>query len=319
MSGTGKKALPRVVCVVGPTSAGKTDLGLKLSESFGGEVINADSRQIFKGFDIGTGKPPGKSGRYEGQRAFMVQGVPHYLMDFLDPEKMFTVTEWRDKAMKAVRGISKRNQVPLVVGGTGLYIKALVDNYAFPRIPPQPALRAAYEKKPLSELVDLLLKLDSDASQAVDLKNPRRVIRALEVATFSGKPFTKQKKLGKPLVDALQVGIKRPREELYARIDKSIDNMLKEGWIEEIRKAQTKGVSESAPAMTSIGYRELLKYLKGDESLERAVELTKRSVHRYAKRQETWFKRDKRIMWFKESDEAVKAVGEWLGYGPLCG
>ncbi len=314
------KALPRVVCVVGPTSAGKTDLGLALAKSFDGEVINADSRQIFKGFDIGTGKPSGKRGKYEGQRAFMVQEVPHYLMDFLEPEKMFTVTEWRDKAMKAIRGISKRKHIPLIVGGTGLYIKSLVDNYSFPQIPPQPALRAAYEKKPLSELVDLLLKLDSDASQAVDLKNPRRVIRALEVATFSGKPFTKQKKIGKPLVEALQVGIKRSREELYARIDKSIDNMLQEGWVEEIRKAQDKGIAESAPAMTSIGYRELLKYIKGEESFEKAVELTKRSVHRYAKRQETWFKRDKRILWFKENEEAVKAVGEWLGYyGTLCG
>ncbi|MDQ7815170.1 MAG: tRNA (adenosine(37)-N6)-dimethylallyltransferase MiaA [Patescibacteria group bacterium] len=313
------KALPRVVFVVGPTSSGKTDLGLVLAQNFGGEIINADSRQIFKGFDIGTGKPPGKSGRYEGQRAFMVQGVPHYLMDFLNPRKMFTVTEWRDKTMTAIRGIGKRKHVPLIVGGTGLYIKALVDNYSFPQIPPQPALRAAYEKKPLSELVELLLKLDSDASQAVDLKNPRRVIRALEVATFSGKPFTKQKKLGKPLVEALQIGIRHPREELYQRIDKSIDSMLKDGWIEEIRSAQIKGIPENAPAMTSIGYRELLKYIKGEESFERAVEMTKRSVHRYAKRQETWFKRDSRILWFKEKDEAVKAVGEWLGYGSLCG
>ena len=183
------RKLPRVVCLVGPTSSGKTDLGLRLAKAFNGEIINADSRQIYKGFDIGTGKPRGKRGSFDGQRAFMVEGVPHYMMDFLDPLKTFTVAEWRDKTLVAIRGIIRRKRLPIVVGGTGLYIKSLVDNLLFPHVEPQPAMRKAFEGRPLEELVRLLLGLDSDAAQAVDLKNPRRVIRALEVATLTGKPF----------------------------------------------------------------------------------------------------------------------------------
>ncbi|MBI5655002.1 tRNA (adenosine(37)-N6)-dimethylallyltransferase MiaA [Candidatus Uhrbacteria bacterium] len=313
------RALPRVVFAVGPTSSGKTALGLRLAHQHNGEIINADSRQIYKGFDIGTGKPRGTREKFEGHRAYMVQGVPHYLMDFLEPTETFTVAEWREKAMTAIRGISGRKHLPIVVGGTGLYIKSLVDNLQFPRIEPQPALRAAFEKKPLSELVKLLLGLDPDAAQAVDLKNPRRVIRALEVATFTGKPFTHQKKVGKPLFDAFQVGLVRPRELLYERIDTAVDHMMDEGWPEEIREAERKGVPENAPAMSSIGYRELQRYIKGEEPLEKALLDTKQAVHRYAKRQETWFRRDKRIKWCKDEDEAVRAVNDWLGVGGFFG
>jgi len=313
------RKLPRVVCLVGPTSSGKTDLSLQIAKAYNGEIINADSRQIYKGFDIGTGKPKGKRGSFDGQRAFMVEGVPHYLMDFLDPLKTFTVAEWRNKALIAIRGIVRRKHLPIVVGGTGLYIRSLVDNLRFPQVEPQPVMRKAFENKPLEELVRLLLSLDADATQAVDLKNPRRVIRALEVATLTGKPFTQQKKMGKPLIESFQVGIKWPREQLFSRIDNAIDNMLEEGWVEEIRQALKRGIPENAPAMTSIGYRELMKYLKGEESLEQAVALTRQAVHHYAKRQETWFRRDQRIRWCADKDEAMMAVSTWLGIGGLCG
>jgi len=318
MPGKASKPLPRVIFVVGPTSCGKTDVGLRLAKLYNGEVINADSRQIYKGFDIGTGKPQGRRGVYQGHRAFLVEGVPHYLMDFLDPLQTYTVAEWHEKALVAIKGVVSRGHLPIVVGGTGLYIKSLVDNLQFPRIEPQLALRQAFEKKPLAELVNVLLSLDPDAAQAVDLKNPRRVIRALEVATFTGKPFTKQKKLGKPLMVAFQVGVAWPRQELYRRIDESIDRMIEEGWPAEIREARARNIPENAPAMTSIGYRELYKYIKGEEPLEQALEKTKQSVHRYAKRQATWFRRDKRITWCKDADEAVMAVGQWLGIGGLC-
>jgi len=307
--------LPKVICVVGPTSSGKTDLGVRIAQTCDGEIINADSRQIFKGFDIGTGKPEGKRATFAGHRAFLYQDVPHYLMDFLDPREQFTVAEWREKALLAIQGIAKRGHLPIVVGGTGLYIKSLVDNLLFPKIEPKPELRKAFEAKPLDELVKLLLKLDPDAVHSVDLKNPRRVIRALEVATFTGKPFTAQKKIGQPVINAFQVGIQRPRDELYARIDAAVDLMMERGWPEEIRQAEKKGIPASAPAMTSIGYRELSNYIKGEESLERAVELTKRSVRRYAKRQESWFKRDKRIHWCQNAYEAVDAAREWLNAG----
>lgn len=298
--------------MVGPTSSGKTKLGIHLAKTLNGEVVNADSRQVYQQIGIGTGTPPGKRGVFEGHRAYMVKEVPHYLMDFLDPKKMFTVVEWREKAVTSIRGILKRKHLPLIVGGTGLYISALVDNFVFPQVPPSPTLRAAFESKPLSELVSLLLKLDPDAKQIVDLRNPRRVIRALEVSTFTGKPFTQQKGAGKQLYDAFQIGLTQPREELYARIDAEVDRMVERGWVEEIRDALKRGVPENAPALTSIGYREFMMYLKGEQTLEQAIAASKQAVRHYAKRQETWFKRDKRIHWAHSIDEATEMVKRWL-------
>lgn len=309
---SGKSRLPRIVCVVGPTASGKTALGIRLAKTFHGEIVSADARQCYKEFSIGTGKPQGARGMFERRRAFLVQGVPHYLMDFLKPTEIMTVAEWREAAFAAVKGITRREHLPIIVGGTGLYIKSLVDNFTFPRVEPKPHLRAAFEGKPLSELVRLLLKLDPAAAEAVDLKNPRRVIRALEVTTFTGKPFTSQKLVGKPIVEAFQVGIKRTRAELNARIDAEIESMIEHGWIDEIREIMRKGIPIDAPAMNSIGYRELLCYIKGEKSLEDAITACKTAVHRYAKRQETWYKRDPRIHWTHDEDEAVELVRDWL-------
>lgn len=307
-----KKQLPRIVCVVGPTSSGKTDLGIKLAKEFNGEIINADARQSYTDFDIGTGKPFGGHGTINGRRAYIVEGVPHYLMDFLEPMRVMTVAEWREEALRIIKGIVNRKQLPIIVGGTGLYIKALVDNLDFPKVEPKPQLRQAFESKSLVELVKLLLKLDPAAAEAIDLKNPRRVIRALEVVTFTGKPFTEQQKSGKPIVEAFQIGIKYSREELFKRIDAEIENMVERGWIDEIREIIKKKISLDAPAMTSIGYRDFLKYIKGEQTLEEAITACKTAVHGYAKRQETWFKRDTRIHWAHCTEEARGMVREWL-------
>jgi tRNA dimethylallyltransferase len=304
--------LPRIVCVVGPTSSGKTSLAIRLAKQYHGEIVNADARQCYTDFSIGTGKPPGKRGTFEGRRAFLVQDVPHYLMDFLDPKVPLTASEWRDSALTAVKGISRRHHLPLVVGGTGLYVQALVDNFSFPNVEAKPHLRAAFEKKSLEELAKLLVKLDPAAAEAVDLKNPRRVIRALEVVTFTGKPFTEQKKIGRPVVEAFQIGIKWTREELNHRIDAEVESMVERGWIDEIRDIIARGIPVDAPAMTSIGYRELLGYIRGEKTLDEAMETCKKSVHRYAKRQETWFKRDKRIRWAHNEDEAMEMAAEWI-------
>ena len=304
--------LPRIVCVVGPTSSGKTALGIRLAKKFHGEIVNADSRQIYKDFTIGTGKPEGTRGIYEGHRAFFVSGIPHYLMDFLDPLQKFSVVEWREKAIDAIRGIAKRDHLPIVVGGTGLYISSLIDNFDFPKVPPNFTMRHAFETKPLADLIQILLKLDPAAEQVVDLKNPRRVIRALEVSTLTGKPFTRQKSVARPQFDVFQVGIRWSRPLLYARIDEQIDEMVRCGWADEINEHVRHGVPEHAPAMSSIGYREILGYVKGEMRLMTAVASTKRAVHQYAKRQETWFKRDIRIRWAHNEIEAMKLVKEWL-------
>jgi len=222
-----------------------------------------------------------------------------------------TVAEWFDRALKAVRGITARGHLPILVGGTGLYLKALIDNFSIPQVAPNPSLRASFEAQPLEKLVALLLKLDPSAGSSVDLKNPRRVIRALEICTLTGQSVTKLKHKHAPVVAAFQVGIRWPREVLNKRIDEAVDRMIEEGWPEEVRQLHEQGLSWDAPAMTSIGYREIARYLRGEMMLDEAIRLAKISTHQYAKRQETWFKRDKRIHWANSEEEALGLISKW--------
>lgn len=305
--------LPRAVFVIGPTSSGKTSLGVKIAHEFEGEIINADARQIYRQVHIGTGKPIGESKLYQRRhRAFIHQEIPHYLMDFLPPSENYSAVDWRNAAMKAIQGIRKRKHLPIIVGGTGLYISSIVNNLEFPDVPPQPLLRVAYEEKPLEDLVHLLLRIDPDAEVEVDLKNKRRVIRALELMTFTGQKMAELRKKGPPLVDALQIGIERSREDLYARADEEIDRMVERGLVEEVRLLIQKGVSEASPAFTALGYREVAAHLRGELSLETAVDRIKKITHAYIRRQITWFKRDPRIVWVKNEQEGMQKVREWL-------
>ncbi len=285
--------LPKILCIVGATSSGKTSLGIRIAKKYSGEIINADSRQIYKKISIGTGKPEGEWGMMNGAYAYIVQDVPHHLMDVIEPTESWTVTEWRDEALKKISSIIERGFVPIIVGGTGLYIRALIDNPQYPAVPPQLGFRSAMENKTLEEISNMLLRLDPDAEQMIDMKNPRRVLRALEVATYTGKPFTKQQYMGEPLVDAVQIGLEWTREELYSRIDSEIDSMIARGWQDEVRAVLKTGVQIDCPAMLSIGYRELAR----DGMSRLNIEKIKRDVRQYAKRQLTWFKHDKRITW----------------------
>jgi len=329
-----KRPLPRVLAIVGPTSSGKTGLSLHAARLYNGEIINADARQIYQGCTIGTGKPPGRRGKYLGFNAYLVKAphayvleqmedqapdaakgktveIPHYLMDFLQPQNIMTVSEWCERALRAVRGITARGHLPILVGGTGLYLDALIDNFSIPQVPPNPTLRASFEAQPLEKLVALLLKLDPSAGSSVDLKNPRRVVRALEICTLTGKSVTKLKHKHAPVISAFQIGIRWPREVLNKRIDEAIDRMVEEGWPEEVRRLHEQGLSWDAPAMTSIGYREMAQYLRGDIMLDEAIRLAKVSTHQYAKRQDTWFKRDKRIHWMTSEEEALELIKKW--------
>jgi tRNA dimethylallyltransferase len=305
--------LPRAVFVIGPTSSGKTSLGVKIARQFEGEIINADARQIYRQVHIGTGKPIGESKLYQRRhRAFIHQEIPHYLMDFLPPSETYSAVDWRNAAMKAIQGIRRRKHLPIIVGGTGLYIASIIDHLDFPDVPPQPLLRAAYEAKPLEDLVHLLLRIDPDAEVEVDLKNKRRVIRALELMTFTGQKMAELRKKGPPLVDALQIGIERSREELYARADAEIDQMVERGLVEEVGLLLSKGVSESSPAFTSLGYREVAAHLRGEMTRDAAIDCIKKITHAYIRRQITWFKRDPRIVWVKNEQEGMRIVEKWL-------
>jgi tRNA dimethylallyltransferase len=293
--------LPRIVCIVGPTSSGKTALSLEIAKQFEGEIVNADARQVYRGFVIGTGQPTKEE----------QQGIPHHLFGFLEPEQIYTVTEWKTAALAYIKDIVARGKLPILVGGTGLYFQALVDNYEPPAVPPQPELRAEMEKRTLEQLVRQLEKLDPDAVTWVDLKNRRRVERALEVVTATGKSFKAQRLQGEKLVEALILGRQRSPEELRERINAAIDQMLARGWKEEVEALHASGIAWDAPAMTSIGYRDLGELIREDVSFEEALEHIRIATWQYAKRQLTWFKRDERIRWLESNASAVKIVQTW--------
>ncbi|MBI2037942.1 MAG: tRNA (adenosine(37)-N6)-dimethylallyltransferase MiaA [Candidatus Magasanikbacteria bacterium] len=292
------KKLPKIIVIVGPTASGKTDLGLLLAKKFNGEIISADSRQVYKKMDIGTAKPKGEwiSGSY------VVDGVPHYMMDIVEPDKDFSLADFKARAIKHIQDILQRNKLPIIVGGTGLYVWTIIDNLDIPKIKPDLQLRKNLEEKTLAELAAMLQEIDPESAKKIDLKNPRRVLRALEVAITSGESFFAQRTKSNPLFEALQVGIEVSKEELNDRIDARVDKQITEGLVEETKQLAQIGYGWNLPSMSGIGYRQMGYYIKGEMTLEEAIATLKKDTKRYAKRQMTWFKRDKRIEWIKNTD-----------------
>jgi tRNA dimethylallyltransferase len=319
--------LPKIIVILGPTASGKTGLSLKLAKKFSGEVVNADSRQIYKGMDIGTGKIKADKRRYKrGLTQITAGGVMHHLLDIVSPDKEFTLADYKKKAVAAIKDILKRGKLPFLVGGTGLYIQSVVDNLEIPAVPPDKKLRAQFEKeikKPgaLARWYKKLLKLDPGAVDVIDKKNPRRIIRALEVCIATGKPFSKLREKGEQLFDTLQVGITLPREKLYGKIDKRVEQMIKDGLAGETKKLLKK-YSPNLPSMSGIGYKEIGKYLEQEskiESLESRKKLLAQKIqeikwrtHAYARRQMTWFRRDKFIKWVKNYKGCEQEIAKWL-------
>ncbi|MFA7653764.1 MAG: tRNA (adenosine(37)-N6)-dimethylallyltransferase MiaA [Candidatus Magasanikbacteria bacterium] len=318
-----KNNLPKVLIILGPTASGKTEWGIKIAQKYNGEVVSADSRQVYKGMDIGTAKPSGvkssklkviKSGeqtRHNDGHIYIVEGIPHHLMDIIEPDEEFTLADFKKRAVVVIEDILKRGKLPIIVGGTGLYIQALVDNLDIPKVAPNLKLRADLEKKSLSELVEILKNIDSESAKKIDLHNPRRVLRALEVVLDSGGSFARQQKKGSVLYDALQIGIPLPREELYSRINARVDKQIADGLLEETKKL-VKKFDWKLPGMSGIGYKQIGYFLRGEMSLSAAIEILKRDTRHYAKRQMTWFKRDKRINWLENYQQAEKLVEGFL-------
>lgn len=306
--------LKKIVVIVGPTASGKTDLSLRLAKEFGGEIISADSRQIYKKMDIGTAKPEGRWKSYEGKKRFIVENIPHYAMDIVDPGKTFTVSDFQKLAFEEVDDITNRGKIPFMVGGTGLYVWAVVDNLLIPKNPPMKKLRQSFDSKTLAELVALIESVDPEAAAVVDKKNKRRLIRALEVAITTGESFVKQRKFGEPVVEALQIGLNWPISEMYERINRRTEMQWKSGLFNEVEKLVKQKYSFDLPSLSGIGYRQVGCYLRGESTEKETVEIIKRDTRRYAKRQVTWFKRDKRIKWINKDNyqEAKKLVKEFL-------
>jgi tRNA dimethylallyltransferase len=294
--------LPKIIVVLGPTASGKTDVGIFLAREFNGEIVNADSRQVYKEMNIATAKPQGAN--IDG--VYNVDGIPHHLMDIIKPSEDFTLSHFKIEANKAIKEILSRGKLPIIVGGTGLYISTLVDNFDIPKVAPNKKLRKGLEEKTLEELVILLKKIDEQSAKAIDLKNRRRVLRALEVAITNGESFVSQKTKSSPLYDSLQIGLEWPREELYERINKRVDIQMSDGLLEEA-KHLAKKYPWSLPSMSSIGYKQLGGFLRGERDLAESIEQIKKDTRNYAKRQMTWFKRDERIKWVKKNDSQTAA------------
>ncbi|OIO19313.1 MAG: tRNA (adenosine(37)-N6)-dimethylallyltransferase MiaA [Candidatus Magasanikbacteria bacterium CG_4_9_14_0_2_um_filter_41_10] len=306
------KELPKLIVILGPTAAGKTTWGLTLAKKYNGEIIGADSRQIYKKLDIGTAKPVGEWRRNGLRRSYMVEDIPHHIIDIIDPGKRFSVAEFRDKAVKYVKLIHKNNKIPIVVGGTGLYISSLVDNFHIPHVSPNKKLRQSLEEKPMDELFVLFQRMDPEGAKVIDKQNKRRLLRALEVCILSGEPFSQQKKKGEPLFDILQIGITVPREELHTRIDARVDQMIKLGLVKEVDLLLKQKYSWELPSMSGVGYRQFQEYFEKVKSLDECIDLLKRDTRRFARRQLTWFRRDSSIKWCTSLEEADVLVQSFL-------
>ena len=313
--------LPKIIAIVGPTASGKTDVGIAVARAVDGEVIAADSRTIYRGMDIGTAKPMGKrdwfpllskegSGVVRGlgeEAALMVEGIPHWGIDMIDPDETFTAAEFQTYADKKIGEILKRGKMPILVGGTGLYISAVIDRPTFTDVPPNENLRAELATLSDNDLLEEIAAKDPDTAAVIDEKNRRRLERAVEILRESGKTLAEARAKAPAKYEALQIGIEVDREKLYERIDSRVDSMVAKGLVDEVRALRGKYGSD-ANAMTGIGYRQICEFLDGKMPLKDAIARIKYDSHHYAKRQETWFKRDERITWVKSAKEAVEVA-----------
>ncbi len=290
----------KLLVIVGPNASGKSDLAVKLAKKFNGEVVSADSRQVYKGMDVGTGKITKEK----------MQGIPHHLLDVASPKRRFSVAQFQKKAIETIKKIQKKGKLPILCGGTGFYIQSVVDGIVIPKVKPDWALRKKLEKKSCEQLYQQLKKLDPQRAKTIDKKNKRRLIRAIEIVLKTKKRIPPLKK--KVMFDALIIGIKRDKEELKKRIRKRLLKRLKEGMIEEVKSLHESGVSWKRLEELGLEYRYIAFYLQGKLNYKEMATQLQKAIENYAKRQMTWFKKDKRILWVTTYKEAEKLVKKFL-------
>ena len=283
--------------ILGPTASGKSALALKIAKKINGEIISADSRQVYKGLDIGSGKITKKE----------MSGIPHYCLEIVHPKKIFTVVDFKKRADEAIEKIFAKNKTPIIVGGTGLYIQAIVDNIVLPEVKPDWKLRKELEKKTTEEMFKMLKKLDPERARSIDAKNPRRLIRAIEIAKKIGK-IPKLKSMSRRDLDIRQIGIKLPDEILKKNIEKRIKKMLKGGLVAETNKLRKSGLSWKRIYELGFEYRYPALFLRGKISKDEMLAKMLIENRQYAKRQMTWFKRDKIIKWISKEKQAEKLI-----------
>lgn len=297
------KNKPKLIVIVGPTATGKTKLAAAVARKYKGEIVSADSRQVFRGMDIGTGKDLKDYG-----------GVPYHLIDVASPMTKYNVAKYQKAAKKAISGIISRGRLPILCGGTGLYVDSVIYGYDFSESSDR--LNAEVRKKldqlTLAQLLTRLKKIDPAGFAKIDQKNRRRVQRALEIYYATGKTKTESDRKLPPDYDLLILGITFPQEEIYNRIDKRLGSRLKEGMVKEIEGLRKSGVSWKKLEEFGLEYRYISRYLRGLLSFEEAKEQLKNEIHHFAKRQMTWFKRNKDIRWINDKNEAEKMIKKFI-------
>jgi tRNA dimethylallyltransferase len=297
---------PKLVVLLGTNASGKSALGVRLAQRFGGEIVSADSRQVYRGLDLGSGK----------LTVEQMQGVPHHLIDVAEVNDFYSLAQFQRAAYGAIDAITAAGKIPLLVGGTGLYVSAIVEGYELVDVPPNEPLRAELETLPLEQLVARLEKADPEAARRIDRKNSRRLIRALEIAAAGHSHAAGRK--SNPRYDCLQLGLSWPAAILEERIEKRLQDRLANGMIEEVAALRRNGVSDLRLDKLGLEYRYLMRHLRGDipalDDLRLQLGI---AIRQFAKEQMTWFKRDRRIYWLDTNgdffQEACERIQEWLG------
>jgi tRNA dimethylallyltransferase len=290
--------LPPLIVIVGPTAVGKTALSLRLAEAVGGEIVSADSRQVYRGLDVGTAKATvAERGR-----------VPHHLIDVVAPDEPLSLAQYQEMAYAAIDGILARGRVPLLVGGTGQYVMAVVEGWQVPRVPPDEGLRQDLYRQAEEEGAEALHArlgaLDPEAARRIDARNVRRVVRALEVCLTTGRLFSEQQQKSPPPYRILMVGLSLPRPQLYQRIDKRVEGMIEAGLENEVRRLVAAEYGFDLPAMSGVGYGQFAPLLAGQATLAEVVREMQRATRRFVRHQGNWFGADDpRIHWFDVSDD----------------
>lgn len=298
----------KLVVILGPTASGKTDLAIKLAKRFNGEVVSADSRQVYKGLNVGSGKITKKE----------MAGIPHYLLDVANPKRKFTVAQYQKLALKAIKNIQKKNKIPILVGGTGFYIQSIINGSVMPKVAPDWKLRKEMENKGAEVLFEKLKKIDSNRAKNIDRFNKRRLIRAIEIVLKTGSPVPII--VGDPRslnFDILQIGILKSNEELKKSINIRLTKRLKDkAMINEVKKLHSHltgyGLSWKRLEEFGLEYRFVAQYLQNKITYEEMIDKIQKESEHYAKRQMTWFKRDKRIIWIKNDNRAIEIVDEFI-------
>jgi tRNA dimethylallyltransferase len=283
----------RLLGIVGPTGVGKSQMGIQLAQALGGEIVNADSRQVYRYLDIGTAKPSLQ------ERAI----VPHHVFDVVSPNENFSLAQYQQLAVRAIEDIQQRGKLPIVVGGSGQYVWAVLEGWGIPQVAPNPEFRQSLEERADMGEGDMLHEelrdVDPEAAQRIDPRNVRRTIRALEVFNETETPFSQLQRRETPSSEIFVIGLTADRDELYRRIDLRVDRMIEQGLVDEVKRLMSRGFDFSMPALSSIGYRQIGHFLRGELTLPGAIQQIKFETHRFARQQYTWFRlEDDRIHWF---------------------